>query len=380
MTITVICDVLGEENNGTTIACMNLIRALRERGHDVRVVCMDRDKAGQPGYYTVPELKLGPAIDYIVHKNGVSIARPDRRVLERAIRDCDLVHTTFVFGLSREAITMAKKYGKPVTSSFHCQAENYTTHLGLADCEAVNRMVYRRYYRWIYGRADCVHYPTQFIRDVFENAAGPTNGRVISNGVGDEFRPARREKPWELRDRFVILTVGRLSGEKNHAELIRAASLSRHRDKIALMIAGEGPREGELRRLAEKLGVRLSIDFYPREKLVETINYSDLYVHPATVEIEAIACLEAICCGLVPVISDSPKSATREFAPDGRCLYKSGDPQNLADKMDYWIEHPAQREEYSEKCAAMAPRFRRSDCMDAMEQMMAETARGFPGK
>ena len=25
MTITVICDVLGEENNGTTIACMNLI-------------------------------------------------------------------------------------------------------------------------------------------------------------------------------------------------------------------------------------------------------------------------------------------------------------------------------------------------------------------
>lgn len=29
--ITIVCDVLGEENNGTTIAAMNLIRSLRLR-------------------------------------------------------------------------------------------------------------------------------------------------------------------------------------------------------------------------------------------------------------------------------------------------------------------------------------------------------------
>ena len=33
MTITIVCDILGEENNGTTIACMNLIRFLRAQGH-----------------------------------------------------------------------------------------------------------------------------------------------------------------------------------------------------------------------------------------------------------------------------------------------------------------------------------------------------------
>ena len=38
MTITIVCDILGEENNGTTIACMNLIRFLRAQGHTVRVV------------------------------------------------------------------------------------------------------------------------------------------------------------------------------------------------------------------------------------------------------------------------------------------------------------------------------------------------------
>ena len=41
MKITIVCDVLGKENNGNTIAAMNLIRYLREHGHEVRVLCCD---------------------------------------------------------------------------------------------------------------------------------------------------------------------------------------------------------------------------------------------------------------------------------------------------------------------------------------------------
>ena len=44
MKISIICDVLGAENNGTTIAAMNLIRSLKAKGHDVKVVCPDEDK------------------------------------------------------------------------------------------------------------------------------------------------------------------------------------------------------------------------------------------------------------------------------------------------------------------------------------------------
>ena len=44
MKITIVCDVLGKENNGTTIAAMNLIRYLREHGHEVRVLCCDQDR------------------------------------------------------------------------------------------------------------------------------------------------------------------------------------------------------------------------------------------------------------------------------------------------------------------------------------------------
>ena len=43
MIICVVCDVLGEANNGTSIAAMNLINSLREKGHTVRVVCPDSE-------------------------------------------------------------------------------------------------------------------------------------------------------------------------------------------------------------------------------------------------------------------------------------------------------------------------------------------------
>ena len=68
MIITIVCDVLGRENNGTTIAAMNLINAMRERGHEVRVVCADEDKKDLPGFYVVPTLSLGPINGYVAKK------------------------------------------------------------------------------------------------------------------------------------------------------------------------------------------------------------------------------------------------------------------------------------------------------------------------
>ena len=102
MTITIVCDILGEENNGTTIACMNLIRYLRAQGHTVRVVCADQDKAGNECFYVVPERNLY-LLNPIVERNGVTLPRVDRSILEEAIRDCDVVHTTFVLRLSHTA-------------------------------------------------------------------------------------------------------------------------------------------------------------------------------------------------------------------------------------------------------------------------------------
>ena len=48
-------------------------------------------------------------------------------------------------------------------------------------------------------------------------------------------------------------------------------------------------------------------------------------------EIEAIACIEAFSCGLVPVIAGSEQSATPQFALDERSLFNAGRPHKESD-------------------------------------------------
>ena len=51
MKVTIICDVLGEANNGTSLAAYNLITTLVRKGHEVKVVCPDPEKKNLPGFY-----------------------------------------------------------------------------------------------------------------------------------------------------------------------------------------------------------------------------------------------------------------------------------------------------------------------------------------
>lgn len=372
MVITVVCDVLGKENNGTTIAAMNLIRALKERGHAVRVVCSDPNRAGMKDYYVVPRMDFGPLNGYIA-KNGVALSRPDTNILAASLNGADHVHIMLPFALGKAAVQIARERDLPVTAGFHCQAENLTGHLFMKNFTPANHIAYRVFYHDLYRFCDLVHYPSQFICDTFEAVVGPTPHRIISNGVNRCFHPKKVEKPDDLQNKFVVLFTGRYGPEKRHDVLIDAVALSRHKDEIQLIFAGSGPKKEALQKRAERRGINMPImNFYDRASLIDVINYSDLYVHPADIEIEAIACLEAIACGKVPLIADSPRSATRFFALTDRNLFRYNQPQSLADGLDWWIEHPIERKACREKYLGYAAQFEYDHCMDMMEKMIIE--------
>ena len=376
LVIAVICDVLGEANNGTTIAAINLINSLRSKGHTVRVVCPDEEKRGEPDSYIVSRYHFGPLQKY-VEKNGVAPAKLDRAVLEAAIADADIIHVMLPFALGKAAARYAADHDIPLTAGFHCQAENITSHLFLHNARAVSRLVYRILYRRLYRYCDCIHYPTQFICDVFESVVGPTPHRVISNGVSREFTPGTAPPPSGHApgsESFTVLYIGRYSREKRHDVLIDAAALSKHRNEIRLVFAGTGPLKAKLLRRAVKRDIPLPLmRFYRRDELIDMIRSADLYVHPAEIEIEAIACLEAISCGRTPLIADAPRSATRYFALTERNLFCVNDPEDLAENMDWWLEHPEEREACEQRYAGYARQFDFDRCMDEMEFMLKDT-------
>jgi glycosyltransferase involved in cell wall biosynthesis len=321
-----------------------------------------------------PSINFGPLNGY-VRKNGVVISKPGAQVVDQALHGADHLHIMTPFFLCGTAVRHAKAQGLSVTAGFHCQAENLSNHFFLMNARWVNRWVYRLFWNQIYNRVDCIHYPTQFIRDTFEQALGHgTFGQVISNGVGAEFTSCREEKPSELEGKFVILFTGRYSREKSHHVLIQAVARSRHRDKIQLIFAGDGPQREKLETMCrKKLPVMPVMGFVPRQELIHRIHYADLYVHPAEIEIEAIACLEAIRGGLVPVVSDSARSATGAFALWPENTFRCNDVKALADRIDYWIDNPQARDECRRAYAGYGARFDRQNCMDAMERMIIST-------
>ena len=375
MNITIVCDVLGEANNGTSLAAYNLINTLVEKGHNVKVVCPDPDKMGRQGYYILRELNVGPLNGYL-KKNGVSLARGDKTVIYQACKDADIVHGLVPFNASKKALKFCHKNGIPFTAGFHMQAENFTSHIFLMASNLVNKATYSFLWNTYFNKVDAVHYPTEFIRDyVKQYNKKNVPAYVISNGVNFKyFYPHEVERPDNLKNKFVIIMSGRLSKEKNQQELLYAVKNSKYEKDIQIMLTGDGPRKGYLMNLIKKLKFTNEPiqKLYKHEELHDALWMGDLYVHTSIVEIEAISCLEAIACGMVPVIADSKKSATRKFAIDERCLYKSRNIQDLTDHIDYWIEHSEERKELSNRYQEFIKQFDFEKCMDNMEKMLVE--------
>ena len=180
------------------------------------------------------------------------------------------------------------------------------------------------------------------------------------------------EKPKELKDKIVIMSIGRYAREKSQDVLIKAVKLSKYKEKIKLVFAGHGTKEKYYKNLAKSLPIQPTFGFLGREEIVDVLNYSDLYVHPADIELEGIACLEAISCGKLVIVSNSKLSATKEFAADEKCIFKTRNPKDLARVIDYFIEHEDERHALEEKYLKNAVVFSRETCMQQMEKMMKE--------
>ncbi|MFR5683132.1 MAG: glycosyltransferase [Clostridia bacterium] len=117
------------------------------------------------------------------------------------------------------------------------------------------------------------------------------------------------------------------------------------------------------------------MEFFDKEELIKLLGMTDVYVHSSDAEIEAISCIEAVACGNVPIIANSVRSATPQFALDERSLFEAGNSDDLANKIDYWIEHEEERQKMQLEYAKSAEKYRISKSMEQMEGMFLDAIR-----
>ena len=371
MNILLVMDQIDSENNGTTISARRFADALSKRGNDVRFLACGKEADNK---FTVHKIHFLPIAEHIVSSQGMALAWPSKKVIKEALEWADVVHFMMPFLLSMRTLSMAEDMGVPHTAAFHVQPENITYSLGLSKSTRAVEFIYAMFRDHFYDRFDHIHCPSAFIAKQLADRNYKAELHVISNGIKDSFQYRKSEKPQEYKDKFVITMIGRLSPEKRQDILISAVSKSKYADKIQLIFAGQGPKKAALMRQGECLKNPPVFKFFDQAGLQEALSYSDLYVHASDVEIEAISCIEAFASGLVPVIANSKLSATPQFAIDERSLFEAGNSEDLASKIDYWLENVKERQDMEIKYAEKGKEYHLENCVAQAEEMFRNAA------
>lgn len=369
MKILLVMDQFDEGNNGTTISARRFAEGLEKAGNEVLVIGAGSSSEKKYGVDSYP---MGPIVSHFVKTQGMVFAKPDKDIIRKAVSSVDVIHFYTPFILSMATLKIAEEMGVPHTAAFHVQPENITYSIGLGTKKKVNDFIYEFYRDKFYNRFSHIHCPSNFIANQLKSHGYTANLHVISNGVDPDFKYVKNEKTEELKDKFIITMIGRYSNEKRQDVLIDAISKSKYADKIQLVLAGKGPKEKKYIKLGEHLPIPPIMNFYSKEELLKLLSYTDLYVHSADAEIEAISCIEAFACGIVPIISNSPNSATPQFALTENSLFAPGDSNSLAEKIDFWIEHPEERKAMEINYAKSAEQYRLDNSIKQIERMFED--------
>jgi glycosyltransferase involved in cell wall biosynthesis len=177
----------------------------------------------------------------------------------------------------------------------------------------------------------------------FVGAAGE-RVTCIHNGlpIGPLPDPAARDRARAalgLADGDVAaLYLGQLEERKDPLTAVRAAERVRERGApLMLLVAGEGPLEGEIRAHAGD-GVR-PLGF--RRDAPALLAAADVLLMPSAREGISYSILEAMAAGLPAIVSDGPGNP--EAVGDAGLVHRLGDADDLAEKLTRLASDPGER-------------------------------------
>ena len=365
------------QGNGLDESARRTVQALREAGQDVRVLSgknFENPDGPQPEY---PMEKFHfPLMQPMLDSFGYAYADWHGPVIEEAMRWADVIHLEETFFLHHAAMNWARKLGKPITGTYHVHPENIVYNcLGFTGGNLFCEALYRYWCRVFYDNYSYLQCPTDNVRERLERHHVKAKCFTLSNGVIPDrcIRPATPPADYLDEDRPLdLIYIGRTAIEKDQPTLYKALRLSKYAKRIRLYIAGRGPKLDEYTKMADQLyrdgvvGYQPIVGFYNREGLRQLAAKADLAVHCAFVEVEGMSITEALQQAVVPVIATAKLSGTATYALDDRSTFPAGDAQALAERIDYWFDHPQERWEMGFRYAESMKQYEIANCAQAL--------------
>ena len=337
--------------NGLSASARRTVQYLREAGQEVRVLSGRNHEADEPQPdYVLADFHV-PVFDGLVQSNGYKFAKTDFAVIRRAVRWADVVHLEEPFIIQVVTARIARYYKVPCTATYHLHPENLFCSINLGDWKFLNYSTLLTWRDFVFNLCSDVQCPTENVLERLKKFGFKSRLHLISNGIIPDLSLRPKEEDEDPNRPFLVVCIGRLAVEKDQPTLLEAMKYSKYAHRIQLYFAGRGPEAEAIKEKAHKLYLDGVVKYDPifrfhdRDGLRKLAAKSDLYIHCATVEVEGLSALEALQQAVVPVIAKGELTATSQFALDEHSLFPTKDPEALAACIDYWLDHPVERQE-----------------------------------
>lgn len=291
--------------NGVTRMISLYKKELEVRGHDVTVFTFGDGASvdAEPGVVRSAGVPLG--------ETGYFIGIRYSKTAQTLLREMDILHCHHLF----MSVEMARRYAScPIIYTNHTRYDLYTgayTPLPQPAADAIMRQIWPQ----MTDLCDLIIAPSPSIRRLLEEFGVRRPTVVIENGIDltpftESVQPVSRSRLGLDEDGCLLAYVGRLSAEKNLVSLLKQfAKAQEVVSGLTLLVVGDGPQMGQLKRLSHKLGIEQKVCLVggvAQEEVPAYLAAADVFVTASTSEVHPLSVIEAMASGLPVIGTVSP--------------------------------------------------------------------------
>ena len=313
MKIAIFTDTYPPFINGVSTSCYNLVKTLKEHGHDVVVVAPRTDSGKleySDGIIKIPGLELKKMYGYRI--TGLY----SRKVI-KMLRNfgVEIIHNQTDIGIGQFARIAARQLKVPQVYTYHTAYEDYTYYVARGLMDRISKKAMRGYAKTI--AKSCTEFITPSIKtkEYMRSIGSDIYINVVPTGIDFSIFDANKvdkEKQLQFKKEHgigentkVFLLLGRVAKEKSMDYSIRgfAAYLNKHPDAdIKMIVVGDGPQKNELELLTHELHISDKVDFIGKVPASEVPFYyhlADIYTSASITETQGLTFMEAMASGTI---------------------------------------------------------------------------------
>lgn len=212
-------------------------------------------------------------------------------------------------------------------------------------------------------RADCIICVSSALKEeVIRLGALKNKVEIAPAGVDtEEFSPGLRNemllRMLEIDDSPVVISTRSLKPIYDVETLIKAIPLILAEiPQAKFVVAGTGEQEDYLKELARDLGVANNTKFIgwvPRTEVPKYLSSADIYVSTSLSDGTSNSLLEAMACGLAPVVTDIPANRPWIKDEENGFLFPTRGYERLAAKIIYLLKNQEARGHFGRRSRDM---------------------------